>query len=508
MGSNTRVDRSIGKKFGGLLEGLLGGLYDTSSLVANTDFSTKAPISSESGNLPYKGSGLFGGLKAKGANANFMAQNAMAELDQNRRLSYLKQSLPMQNDAAIALLQKQNELEQAQEFKKLGDVGASLGIALGNLPGNQLQSLNPPTTFKNPQEQASWYASAYGNLPVSKAPLEALNNANELQVKARPEVLNSMVNQEVNKGLLKLGDSAVDITGKTTYEGSGTDYEEKLIPITKTVLNPETGNMEEQVVSYKTERIPRRRQAGVFNLADYRITPDDVAANAPAGSDTSNYITTDIPPMLSSGKQPQPAVMQPQAETVSGQPANNTNAAEPQMQGIIPELVRGKFGFSNLLDMYQQNIAKPLEAPINDAGKTLGQVGQGIGDVAGNLRKLFVRKPTEEFKTPKFVDIGSTAVEGLSTRPLDLIPRNNYKKPVTGVYPQVDLMSMDSLNPYERVSSPMVEQPQLPQLTEEQLQALIEEINKANMYGQPRYGKPAAMRLPVAMRPASEFKRK
>jgi len=404
MGSNTRVDRSIGKKFGGLLEGLLGGLYDTSSLVANTDFNTNVPISSDSGNLPYKGSGLFGGLKAKGANANFMAQNAMADLDQNRRLSYLKQSLPMQNDAAIALLQKQNELEQAENFRKLGDVGASLGIALGNLPGNQLQSLNPPTTFKNPQEQASWYASAYGNLPVSKAPLEALNNANELQVKARPEVLNSMVNQEVNKGLLKLGDSAVDITGKTTYEGSGTDYEEKLIPITKTVLNPETGNMEEQVVSYKTERIPRRRQAGVFNLADYRITPDDVAANAPAGSDTSNYITTDNPPVMSSGKPKQPTVMQPQPETANTQPA---------LKGLIPEATSG------VLSNIKQLIPR-FQAPeaLSLAGDSFKTELKNTGAMLGNARKSLIAGKDETMTpqvtppVPLFPDAYIGAIQG------------------------------------------------------------------------------------------------
>lgn len=317
MGSNTRVDRSIGKKFGGLLKGLLGGLYDTSSLVANTDFSTAMPISSDSGNLPYKGSGLFGGLKAKGANANFMAQNAMAELNSNRQLKFLKESLPLQNEAAISLTNKQNEIEDARGFKKLGDTGAALGIALGNLPGNQLQSLNPPITFKSPQEQANWYQAAYGSLPVGEAPLKALNTANQLEVQSKPEVLQSLINQEINKGLTTVGDSKIDITGKQVYEGSGVDYEEQLVPITKSVLNPETGNMEEQVVSYKTTRIPRRRQAGVMNLADYRITPEDVAANAGV---ENNFITTDNPPVTSANRprplMAKPPVIQPQAETV------------------------------------------------------------------------------------------------------------------------------------------------------------------------------------------------
>lgn len=414
MGSSTRVDRSIGKKFGGMLSGLLGGLYDTSGLAPNEEFlpaNVEGPVGA-SGNLPYKGTGVFGGLKAKGANAQFQAQNAMAELDMGRRMRFLKDSLPIQNTAALDLLGKTNEMEDARGFKKLGDTGAALGIALGNLGPGQLESLGAPATFSSPQEQANWYASAYGNLPVSEAPLKALNNANQLQVQAKPEVLNSLVNQEVNKGLTTVGDSKIDITGKQVYEGSGTDYEEQLIPITKSVMNLETGQMEEQVTGYKTTRTPRRRQAGVMNLADYRVTPEDIAATAGGNAGNTGVQPSNQPPISAKPYGYDSGVVdESMPDSVTTQPQ------QPQLQGILPELVRGKFGFGNIGNWYNQNYGQPMAnlvtAPgLPEVGPGLNQLKTNTGNILGDLRKAMIRGSTEQSSGQPIVESVRGGLQG------------------------------------------------------------------------------------------------
>lgn len=414
MGSSTRVNRSIGKKFGGMLSGLLGGLYDTSGLAPNEEFlpaNVEGPVGA-GGNLPYKGSGIFGGLKAKGANAQFQAQNAMAELDMGRRMRFLKDSLPIQNQASLDLLSKTNEMEDTRGFKKLGDTGAALGNALGNLGPGQLESLGAPATFSSPQEQANWYASAYGNTPVSEAPLKALNNANQLQVQAKPEVVNSLVNQEVNKGLLKIGDSAIDITGKQSYEGAGVDYEETLVPITKSVMNLETGQMEEQITGYKTTRTPRQRQAGVRNLADYRVSPEDIAATATVDNNSANQPPISAKPY---GYDSGAVDEQMPANSITPQPQ-----PQEQLQGLLPALGRGisSMGSSvanNVKSLLPSRGLPELAPALKSAGTELGNVGTSLG----NIRKGLIRGGSEQLgqqeqpQTPLFPDAYVNIIKGL-----------------------------------------------------------------------------------------------
>lgn len=392
--STTRVDRSIGKKFGGLLQGLLGGLYDTSSVDVNTGFDPNMPIGDT--NVPYSGAGLFGGIKAKGANAQFVAQNAMADLNKKRQLEYLKASLPIQNASAIDLATKQHALEKQFSDAELGDTGAALGTALAQLPDNQFASLNPPTTFKSPQEQANWYASAYGaNTPVVKAPIIAQDAANQFAVNSDPRVISAMKSKAIGEGLYKTQDSNINLDTNVDIHGASTRYKENIIPITKKVLNPETGAFEDSVIGYKTERIPYDVPGGIYNLKDNRITPEDVAATAGVNPG-ANGGTIPLNPEQQSGLgvTPPTTVIPPITTKPTAKPTPVTAHKDSSYEGLIPSMAEGINKFiGNAASSAQQllpampDISPEIQSAGNEAFNTASQVN--------SIRQALIRGKAE-----------------------------------------------------------------------------------------------------------------
>ena len=291
----------MGNKFGNLLGGLLGGLYAGSSSEADPSFlppGQEGPAGAN-GNQPFKsGGGLFGGIKAKQENTDYRMHDMLAAGNANRQLQNQIKIIPYQNEQQKTQLADQLQLKSAEENRKLGEEGQTTGQFLGNLPTEQLSNIVPPTqTFSSPQEQQRYISSVYGDK----------TNLNDLPIMADPRTKSANQSKAIGAGLVELGTTKANLDTNTAYTGASVQHTQEIIPITKKVMNFETGAVEDQVVGYKTVSTPVSIPAGINNLADMRMSPETVAATAqvqPGG----DFNTTDYPPANNSGISAKPSI--------------------------------------------------------------------------------------------------------------------------------------------------------------------------------------------------------
>lgn len=372
--NNTDV---VGRKSGKLLQGLLMGLYGISGVEANPEYlapGVEGPVG-QGGNLPFKGSGPFGGLKAKGANAEFQGQNALADAATARNIAMLPRKLAIENSAAMDLARSQSGLEQENLLTAKGNQGAALGTGLAELSPEQLQTMGVPRTFNSPQQQYDWYNQAYGAAtPLIKAPGIAAEQSNIYKLESNPLTLANRQQAEINKGNIQLGGS---IFNPSAPEGQQYIRGDSWQPHQETVEVP-TGEMTlgpngELVPKMGVKVISRQEfnPGGMGDITNLRVTEDELNA------------ARDIIPPLNTPRQ----FSVDEAPTTP--PTTTTLTTKPPtapLTGLVPNTL-------NALS----SVAQPGLDIAKSAGSSLSTGVENAGNLLGNARKLLIRREGEQF---------------------------------------------------------------------------------------------------------------
>ena len=411
-----------------ILGGIMQALYGMSGVEADPTFEDAASraegeamfgaenLTPKNTTRPYKGSGLFGGVKAKGANNAYAGQDALAENAGQRSLRLLPEQLRIQREseekakeaeAARALKTRIEDENRALKAKieeenrvKTGK-GAAIGNVMGNLPTEQLMALNAPTSFSSPQEQADWYGAAFGDKPVTDAPATAVKSAQDFAFNSDPATLQNRKDVDYNASLMNLG------TGKLkrgsegnpgiVYNDAGSTKKSTITPVAtgKKTFNSETGLMENE---YKDVIVNTEEPYNAFTnqIEKRQMTQDDLNAtkNPNVGDGNSNspvskpdYQEAIENPFVTPTTNPNPPT--PVPAEVSAKPQ-----AKPLLdnyEGIVPNIVNNNFGLNPIADWYKNNIS----SPIYQGGKALMEsppqpsIGTGLKQFTDNSGKLF-----------------------------------------------------------------------------------------------------------------------
>lgn len=243
-----RDPRAVGKKFGGLLQGLLGGLYDTSAVEPNEGYlpaGTEGPAP-KGGNVPFKGTGLFGKLKAGQANTDFVGQNLLADADSVRQLEF-QQNL--------------NKAKIAQDEAALGQEGEAAFDVYGRLPATS-QTLGPvgslPPAYA---DVARLFQAAGGGVTGAKGiaglgPYVAEQNLTGAAL-ADPKALDWKKGSMAKEGFMNIGgDTHVNPATNEALYGRQTSNIQEVLPIYEDKFDFTTGTVKPTITGYKTTSRP------------------------------------------------------------------------------------------------------------------------------------------------------------------------------------------------------------------------------------------------------------
>lgn len=405
-----------------ILGGIMQALYGMSGVEADPTFEDAASraegeamfgaenLTPKNTTRPYKGSGLFGGVKAKGANNAYAGQDALAENAGQRSLRLLPEQLRIQREseekakeveAARAL--KAKTIEDARALKarieeenrvKTGK-GAAIGNVMGNLPTEQLMALNAPTSFSSPQEQADWYGAAFGDKPVTDAPATAVKSAQDFAFNSDPATLRNRMDVDYNASLMNLGTGKLKrgTDGKPgiVYNDAGTTKKSTTTPVAtgRKTFNPDTGLMDPE---YKDVIVNTEEPHNAFinQIENRQMTQDDLNAtkNPNVGGGNSNS------PVSKPGYQE--AVENPfVTPTTNPNPPTPAPAEVTDMQGLLPDAGRAVVGTGK----YLAEALEPLIPEAPNIGEELDANLTGLvnfGTSVGDIRKSLIRGPYEK----------------------------------------------------------------------------------------------------------------
>lgn len=374
MANIRPVSGVLRRKTSGLLDGLLGMLYQGSRAEENPDYANPGGRDYRDENFdaetvqPFRGRGIFGGREAAELN-NRVALNRIAQ-------------------------QQKISLEQALADRLAGEEGAALATLFQNLSPEEQVSLNLPQLGQAPisDKFRSQLVRAYGGNQYTSegfAGLPAHRTKQQLTPFGSGGQLNVVTGEEI----------------------SPTKYieEHDLVPIMGTGIDPNTGQFREVVKGYKQVSRSVEKPAGTRKLINYNVTQDELNSVADAGthqdlelSDAEIYGARNITPkgpVYSSGISERPAPASSGAEmTVDDAKAKApVITPKPQLQGALPELGRGMVKGIQALgpDFSGAGIGPELGTTVDTAGTELS-----------NLRKFLIRNPGETNVAPK-VPLGS-----------------------------------------------------------------------------------------------------
>lgn len=238
-----QTDRRIGKKFSGLLQGILGGLYATSGTEANEGYlpaGTEGPVQ-QGGNVPFKGTGVFGGLKANQANAEFIGQNLLADADMQRQLR---------------LANELNKAKVAQEEQALGQEGEAAFDVYSRLPATS-QTLGPIGSLPpSNADIARLFKQAGGGVTSAKGiaglgPYVAEQNLTG-QALADPRAIDWAKGEMAGKSFMNIGgDTFVNPATSEALYGRQTSNIQEALPIYEDKFDFTTGTVKPTIVGYR-----------------------------------------------------------------------------------------------------------------------------------------------------------------------------------------------------------------------------------------------------------------
>ena len=467
-----------------ILGGIMQALYGMSGVEADPTFEDAASraegeamfgaenLTPENTIRPYKGSGPFGGVKAKGSNAQYAGANALAEAAGQRQLRLLPEQLRIQGESAAgfetardaevlntqtAETARQLAAKLLEEQRVKTGKGAAIGNVMGNLPTDQLMALNAPTSFASPQEQADWYGAAFGDKTVSEAPAANAKSAQDFAFDSDPQTLINRKVVDANKRFVRAGTGNYDpITGRVIND-AGTTKKSTITPVAtgKKIFNPETGLTEDE---YKDINVVTEEPHNAFinQIENRTITPDDVRATQNpnvGGGGTSpvskpGYQEAVENPFVTPTTNPNPPTPAP-AEVA-------TPKAKPLLdnyEGIVPNLVNNNFGLNPIVDWYKNNISQP----IYEGGKSLmesppqPQIGTGLkqftdnsGKLLGDIGKTIIRPKGSQFSGTDPIELIRQALQGAGDSASGMI--NKVAVPASETLEGISAPIRDTLN--------------------------------------------------------------
>ena len=461
-----------------ILGGIMQALYGMSGVEADPTFEDAASraegeamfgaenLTPKNTTRPYKGSGLFGGVKAKGANNAYAGQDALAEAAGQRSLRLLPEQLRIQGESAAGFQTARDaEILKAKiaADQLAGDTaGNAINEAMGGLLSDQFNAISPdPNTAtygSTGKPLADYYKARFGDATVDNAPALAAAESNKFKVESDPRAFDADMGARMNKGFSPYGDTSVNPATDDTIRHGGTVMSQTQIPIFGTKYD-ETGNMVEDrsiITGYKTTSTPIDQPARRQKLASGMITQDDLNATKNpnvGGGGTSpvskpGYQEAVENPFVTPTTNPNPPTPAP-AEVA-------TPKAKPLLdnyEGIVPDLVNSNFGLNPIDEWLKNNISQP----IYEGGKALmesppqPQIGTGFkqftdnsGKLLGDIGKTIIRPKGSQFSGTDPIELIRQALQGAGDSASGMI--NKVAVPASETLEGVSAPIRDTLN--------------------------------------------------------------